>query len=1613
VPPGPFRIRATDASGAAVAQRDDDVDADEDKDLGDLVLDGDLPAATIELVLDDQPPAPIIVPADDRSRVARDTEMRVTFNRLMQHASLTASVQLRLGGESIVDDLDVFIEDVGSGEDAFTQVRLVPSAPGGLPTFATVTIEVSTGARDLLGRSLADPVRASFQTDDDVPPHVLTAQLVRGWVVMRWSETVTSGSGVVRLSGPGGVCFRSAGTEVNCPIQPLTPSDGGTTLTFKLPEGVLDPEDDYTLEISGWTDLYGNLQQPYDGGPGPLSSDTDPPVITLGSNLTLTDEGDGHYTATAAAGQPVVLEAVPGMDVTDMLLADFFAVRANGTQLLSTDVTAPYEHAFTAAAPAGSPLPAQVSFEVAGTDLSGNHSAPLTLALTIVANTDPVIESVAPAHSVFLTGRTEPVTVTANDDDLGVREIELQVRDQRFVHRLATPVRGQDVVHTFFVPIGVAEPLGAATLEVTVRDAGGASATASPAVTIEDGVKPSVRVTTLASSFVVEPEDELPLEVEATDADEITRITLSAPGGEIFRDGTSPAATVTCLEEVGGCLVPDPPGRATIVPHTLRIPPSAEGQTIRLSVEAEDASGNIGTAPRVTLTVNGTPGVMLTRVNGIDVESAPPMPPSFLAGTSITIEARAGNALVNRADFFADGAAIGTDTTHTLDGSGNEHYGYTWVTPLLDSGESTRAVDLAVQARDQFGRQSVLDVVPILLVQNLAPTAAINQPLNGATVSLGQAFTLDASGSDSDGPQTLTYRWQVTRPNQVVDTLWGRVLSYTPGALGTYAIALTVSDGLDSTNATPVQVTAAAATPTATPTETFTPTQTRTVTSTPTVTNTATHTFTVTDTPTPTVTPTDTPVPETGEWGIIPFMVGPSNGNTPVFAFVNTSNAASEWQASQTLPVGIRVQKISIGCEGNLETTTTFRLRRNENSVLNAAITIASGSDEGRLGSIRADYEAGDRIAFRIHSPSGDNNVRCQGSIYYTAFGSDTEQADAWIAGYGAAAAVQTPGTTKYCGRRNRNALPPLDIAQCLGTSQANGSMVIPADCTLSGASVTVEKALLGGRTETYTVQRIDASGTSDDTDLEMLIDDTQGFAVDTTCTTNCAVAQGDRVVLRVVTNGTTGDSRVRRWSLSCDGSGGVIADTLDGWYAGSLPVPRFFNVVGGLMLNGGGSGGVEGLQFPFAQAATLKNFVHRIEAGLPASGGKIMSVWTGSYGGLSATMLDCEFEDLDDAGSTCSDTADSVPIGSNEYMTCALGSSANGSVPFHHWAVEAGPPVETETPEATATPETPEPTSTMTPTFTATATPTSTATVTNTVTNTPTATATGTVTATPTETYTPTPTAPPILAPDWSAAFLAVWEMEEVADAPRLNATTAQLGSSADLVSTNTVARDATNKVLGNSAASFSGSAATDDLSCSAGTCTANPGKLNVAALGISWGCFVRPTTDGTFAAMRLGTANLSYDMSRNGSTDAITCSASTTGGLIRTVSSGTSSSAVNSWMHAICVVDPASGGILGIYKDAVATDGVFHSSLRNNPTEDFFVGSDGASSRWVGQLDECFVIDRLLIPVDACRVCACGINGSLCSCQNGSPSNYVSSGRQSACGSCALPACNKTGPS
>src|SRR5262249_6724730 len=157
-------------------------------------------------------------------------------------------------------------------------------------------------------------------------------------------------------------------------------------------------------------------------------------------------------------------------------------------------------------------------------------------------------------------------------------------------------------------------------LSVTAHDTRDvASAADSVVVAIADRTAPTARITSLAGDFVVTPGITIPITVQADDAVGVSLIRLRTQGG-IVSQQQAPIA---------------PSWLSANVTFNLTIPSeTAEASQITLIAEALDDAQNVGSAPRITLTVrDGTPPV---------VDIVTPLAGSeFIAGSGVSVVAHA------------------------------------------------------------------------------------------------------------------------------------------------------------------------------------------------------------------------------------------------------------------------------------------------------------------------------------------------------------------------------------------------------------------------------------------------------------------------------------------------------------------------------------------------------------------------------------------------------------------------------------------------------------------------------------------------------------------------------------------------------------------------------------------------------------------------------------------------------------------------------------------------------------------------------------------------------------------------------------------------------------
>ncbi len=1058
----------------------------------------DTAGATVSLApitLDDTIPAVVDVsPPGGATRVALTAPIIIDFSDTVTAASLTTA------GGIIVRAGSAVLTVLRALDAARTRVTVTPAI--GWPELSALTLEVNQQVRDDFNRPIAAVFRSSFQTADVTAPRVIGANLVQGQVVVQWSEAVAVGSGTVTLiEVPSGTAASGS----------VSYSNGNRTLIFK-PATLLPDDRSFRVTVSGWKDLYDNPQVAAFSVTFNTSDHTGPSVA-------LASSASGNI---AILGEAVTLTATPLAGSEDTNVVDFLSSTGG---LIGSDNTLPFTHSFTANAPA--------TITAVATDFAGNRGPAVSISIAAVANQPPSVQLTAPgAGSTIGTGKTFSVSALASDD-LELKQVELAVNGSELhltqvVH--FAPGR-TTATATFAVAIpAAAQPDDALVVSLVARDTRDlVSSASSVSVRVVDATPPTATLTSLAGNFVVNPGTTIPITIQADDAVGVATIRFHTEGAVSAQDSAGVSPTLRSVNATFGLVIP------AAVP---------EASTVTVVAEALDAAGNVGTAPRITLTVrDGTPPAVAIVAPSPDVEQ--------IGGSAVMVAARpSDNNMVAAVDFFADcdvtthGCRLVT-TDRTADASGN----YT-AAILLPRGAAGAV--LGVQAVDAQGNRSSIATVTIPLRPNQLPVAdaGVDQ-----AVLTGVATTLSgAASSDPDG-SALAYRWRlISKPAGSATALGSATFrdpTIRPDVAGTYVLGLVVNDGIDDSAEDAVTLAAAVATPTNTPTSTSTatvtptPSDTPTPTNTPTITNTPTVTPTPTDTGTPTATPTITATAaatsSTGSGhAFLRFTaanIRPSSGTVGYLSMASSSET-NEARQRLSLPSSGRLSNLYVKCGASLVASGVFTLRKNGTST---GLTCTVGNSATCTNSVdRVDYDAGDSLSMQVEVAAATANPACAVTVRVTANGADTTHHNpmlAWVP-----SATTTGINDRYCAAKTYDQT----ASRCESTNANPGGagVRIPSAGTFVALSQSIDAVSSG----TYTTMARNVT-LGVDSDLAVPLTN-QLAASDTVCTSQCSISAGNAIALHTVHSGAT-DTRylghVVEWSgtpVEFVGGGALLAGT-------------------------------------------------------------------------------------------------------------------------------------------------------------------------------------------------------------------------------------------------------------------------------------------------------------------------------------------------------------------------------------------------------------------------------------------------------------------------------------
>lgn len=466
-----------------------------------------------------------------------------------------------------------------------------------------------------------------------------------------------------------------------------------------------------------------------------------------------------------------------------------------------------------------------------------------------------------------------------------------------------------------------------------------------------------------------------------------------------------------------------------------------------------------------------------------------------------------------------------------------------------------------------------------------------------------------------------------------------------------------------------------------------------------TVTPTVTATRTITATPTVTATPTS--ADEQGQmFGV--FKPDVTGGTTHDFSFDEYGGGSSpEGAFEMGIPIALRVRVMYVVCTTapGSGKTLTVQLDKNTAAISGASCTI-SGTGTPPTCTVTlandstADFAVGDRMVIdSVFSSSGSTASNCRVSLYYRQSGDAGEQ-DSIINGDNTGA--HTVNGTYYCSEWGNTSNVASPGWHCDSADTNKAPWIMPHAGTFTGLT-----ARSGGnrttQSESWTWQSSDGAANTDLTvTLAGLGTSTVNGAADTTCTSNCALAQGDRPRLQFVESGSAGDdaSKSRQWMTSLDGMGAVFEAMEDGFSittgADAYMGPAFVGLANVSNTS----------TWRTAASSTARN-LFCLAYGTPTNAiTAALATSATDPTALSASALTCTLAVA--ANPTCSDTTHGVTLAVGDYISIKLTSVLAGAIPVH--CVIELPPQATATPTATQTP-----TVTQTPTITNTPGPTNT----------------------------------------------------------------------------------------------------------------------------------------------------------------------------------------------------------------------------------------------------------------------------------------------------------------
>lgn len=435
-------------------------------------------------------------------------------------------------------------------------------------------------------------------------------------------------------------------------------------------------------------------------------------------------------------GQSIPLSATASDSDGSVLQVEFL----DGTTVLHSDVSAPYEYNWSGAAIG--------SHQISARALDNrNNSTTSNVASITVAQARPTISMSSPtANALYqLYGAPVSFNATASDSDGYVTKVEF--------FNNGSPIGAPDTQAPYTLTWSPSGP-GEHTVFARATDNLGGTAETTP-IKIYANAPPTVSVSSPAANAVFTFGTGVPITVSPADSD----------------------GFITKVEYL----------RGTTVLHTQTQSPwtwtwsGAQAGVQNISARATDNRGGVQTSQSVPIRINLPPTVSIT---------APSSSTNVVAvGDSLTFTASAGDSdgTLRKVEFYA-----GTEKLAEI-----LNYPYSFTYSPVPPG--TRSITARAYDNDFATTSSAA----VSVIGNYRPTVSLVDPANGSRVTRGSTVTLTASASDSDG-SIKEVRFYQGSTHLGTDTTSPYTATWAASSVGSYPFTATAVDdrNMSQTSAT-------------------------------------------------------------------------------------------------------------------------------------------------------------------------------------------------------------------------------------------------------------------------------------------------------------------------------------------------------------------------------------------------------------------------------------------------------------------------------------------------------------------------------------------------------------------------------------------------------------------------------------------------------------------------------------------------------------------------------------------------------------------------------------------------------------------------------------------